>query len=83
MYIREKTQTTGLNELDTYMNNLQYLNSNQPRHRLTLAGTYELPFGKGRPYGANMPTVADAVFGGWKITGISTCQPAPSCGSAR
>ena len=66
MYIHEKAQTTGLNELDTYQNNLQYLNSNQPRHRLTLAGTYQLPFGKGRPSCANMPKVADAIIGGWQ-----------------
>src|SRR5262249_9224482 len=35
VYIHEKAQTTGLNELDTYQNNLEYQNSNQPRHRLT------------------------------------------------
>lgn len=72
VYIREKTQTTGMNELDTYQNNLRYLNSNQPRHRITMGGTYEFPFGAGRPYLNNMPRVADALVGGWKITGIST-----------
>ena len=46
------------NELDTYQNNLTWQNSNQPRHRLTMAGTYELPFGKGRPYMTNMPKAA-------------------------
>ncbi len=50
VYIREKTQTTGLNELDSYLNNLQYQNSDQPRHRFTVASTYQLPFGKDRPY---------------------------------
>ena len=69
VYIREKTQTTGFNELDTYQNNLQWLNSNQPRHRLTMAGTYELPFGKGRHILPNMPKAADAIIGGWKLTG--------------
>jgi hypothetical protein len=72
VYIREKTQTTGLNELDTFQNNLQWLNSNQPRHRLTFAGTYEIPFGKGKMIGANMPRIADAIIGGWALTGAST-----------
>ena len=49
VYIHEKTQTTGFNEHDTYQNHLHWQNSNQPRHRFTMAGTYELPFGKGRP----------------------------------
>lgn len=72
VYIREKAQTTGLNELDTYQNNLQYLNSNQPRQHITMAGTYELPFGRGRMMGADMPKLADALVGGWKLTGNST-----------
>jgi len=72
VYIKEKAQTTGLNELDTYQNNLQYLNSNQPRHHVTMAGTYELPFGKGRQLLPNIPKAADAVIGGWKLTGNST-----------
>jgi hypothetical protein len=72
VYIREKSQTTGLNELDTYQNNLRYLNSNQPRHHMTVASTWELPLGKGRPILTNMPRAADAVVGGWKLTGIST-----------
>ena len=72
VYIREKTQTTGLNELDTYQNNLQYLNSDQPRHRLTMAGTYELPFGAGKTFGRSMPKAMDIVAGGWKVTGLAT-----------
>ncbi|MCC6369126.1 MAG: carboxypeptidase regulatory-like domain-containing protein [Bryobacterales bacterium] len=71
VYIREKTQTTGLNELDTYLNNLQYLNSNQPRHHMTMASTYELPFGVGKTFGNSMPKLADAFIGGWKVTGMA------------
>ncbi|HOL69812.1 MAG TPA: carboxypeptidase-like regulatory domain-containing protein [Bryobacteraceae bacterium] len=72
VYIREKTQVNDLNELDTYLNRLEYLNSNQPRHRMTVAGTYNLPFGKNRPLLNTMPRVAEAIIGGWKITGLST-----------
>jgi hypothetical protein len=33
------------------------------------AGTYELPFGKNKPYLSTLPRVADAIVGGWQITG--------------
>ena len=64
-YLREKTQVLGtgtnqapqvagvgaffLDPLDNYQNRLTYLDSPNPHHRATLAGTYQLPFGKGRP----------------------------------
>jgi hypothetical protein len=37
------------------------------RHMLTMAWVYELPVGKGRPYATG--GVADAIFGGWNISG--------------
>jgi hypothetical protein len=33
---------------------------------------YSLPFGRGRRYASGMPAVADAVLGGWELTGINT-----------
>jgi hypothetical protein len=71
VYIREKNQR-AFNELDAFQNNLTYQNSNQPRHRITMAGTYEFPFGAGRSYLNSMPRAVDAVVGGWKLTGVST-----------
>jgi len=71
VYIREKTERL-FNELDVYQNNLAYQNSNQPRHRFIMAGTYELPFGVGRSYLSSMPRLMDALVGGWKLTGVST-----------
>lgn len=71
VYIREKNQQY-FNELDTYQDNLTWQNSNQPRHRLIMAGTYELPFGVGRPYMNHMPKALDMVVGGWKLAGVST-----------
>jgi hypothetical protein len=33
---------------------------------------YQLPFGKGRQYGASMNPVVDAIVGGWEINSINT-----------
>lgn len=40
----------------------------------TLNGSWELPFGRGRIIGGNMPKVLDYVFGGWKLNGMIKVQ---------
>ena len=43
--------------------------------RLTLAWIYELPFGKGKPFGSNLIGVpANAGAGGWSLQGIYTAH---------
>ena len=39
------------------------------RHNLTVTGVYDLPFGRGRQFGANMNRIVDEVVGGWKLGG--------------
>ena len=78
VYIREKAQTNGtaggsvFNDLQAYQNDLVWQDSNQPRHRFNIAATWELPFGKGKPYLNAIPRVADLVVGGWKVAGLWT-----------
>ena len=43
-----------------------------PRQQWTLAQTYDVPFGKGRKYGANISKAADYALGGWTLSGITT-----------
>jgi hypothetical protein len=43
-------------------------------HRLVFSGVYELPFGRGRAFGAGMSRVADLVVGGWQVNAIVTIQ---------
>jgi hypothetical protein len=38
------------------------------RHRFVSYGIYELPFGKGRTFGNDMPKWADAAFGGFQLS---------------
>jgi hypothetical protein len=43
-----------------------------PHSQVVLAQNYEVPFGKGRKYGANINRVADAFLGGWNLNGVTT-----------
>jgi hypothetical protein len=72
IFIKEKSQINNFNDLTLYLNQMQWQDSNQPHHRIISAGTYELPFGKGRQYLASLPRAADAVIGGWQIVGSFT-----------
>ncbi len=69
IYIREKTQQS-FNDLTAYLDQLSYQNSDQPHHRITAAGTYELPFGRGKHFLSGASRLTDAVIGGWQIAGV-------------
>lgn len=40
------------------------------KHNFVWSGTYDLPFGKGKAFGANLPGAANAVLGGWVMSSI-------------
>lgn len=63
-----------------YMQATEYLNPSDTRpyrsisdfdrpQILTLSGVYELPFGRGRRFGASMSKPLDAIAGGWQFNG--------------
>lgn len=60
------------NDIQQYARQPFWLGSNNARHRLTLAGTYDVPLGKGRKFGASMHPVLNAAIGGWQVSGIYT-----------
>ena len=60
------------NDDDTYANHFTWLDSLLPRHRLSAAGTYNLPFGKGRQMLSHAAPVVDAILGGWSLSGVAT-----------
>ena len=37
------------------------------RHNFTIGGLYELPYGRGKMFGASAPKVLDLVLGGWSL----------------
>jgi hypothetical protein len=54
---------------------LQYRIAGEDRpFRFVFSSTYELPFGKGKRYGANAGAWANQLIGGWQIAGILNLQ---------
>jgi hypothetical protein len=45
-----------------------------PRHALKMSWTYEVPFGRGRRYGANVHPILHALAGDWEFSGASRIQ---------
>ncbi|MBZ5624271.1 MAG: TonB-dependent receptor [Acidobacteriia bacterium] len=43
-----------------------------PRSQVTLAQTFEVPFGRGRKFGANISKGVDYALGGWTLSGVTT-----------
>ena len=60
------------NAPDQYANRFTYIDSNNPRHRMNVAGTYDLPFGKGRWLLSDANPLVNAIVGGWSSSGIFT-----------
>jgi hypothetical protein len=47
------------------------------RHRFSLSWSYELPFGRGRRFGPDVGGVANAIAGGWQVSGIASISSGP------
>ncbi|MBV8552186.1 MAG: carboxypeptidase regulatory-like domain-containing protein [Acidobacteriaceae bacterium] len=61
----------GFNQLDPSNIDRSYSSAAWDiRNSFVLAGNYELPFGKGKPYGANTSRFVQAILGNWQVNGI-------------
>ncbi|MFN0085974.1 MAG: TonB-dependent receptor domain-containing protein, partial [Blastocatellia bacterium] len=63
---------TLLNEVDTNFER-RFSDADAP-HRLVVSGIWELPFGRGRKWGAGWNRGVDVVLGGWQVQGIGQLQ---------
>ncbi|MBI3278354.1 MAG: carboxypeptidase regulatory-like domain-containing protein [Acidobacteria bacterium] len=68
-YNRERNEEF-YDELDFFLNDLTYQDAQNPRHRITGAAIYQLPFGRGRKFMNSAHRVMDAALGGWAVSGI-------------
>ena len=70
-YIRARDQEF-FNDLDEYNERFTWVPNPQPRHRATLAATFEIPVGRGRRFLSDMPKAADRLIGGWQLSAIGS-----------
>jgi hypothetical protein len=76
-YTYQKVQGDGWggNEAYTFLydRSLGYgQNPDMPRNSAVISQNWDLPFGRGRKFGANMNRFVDMALGGWTIGGITT-----------
>lgn len=68
-YARQQDQVF-FNDIDSFLRNFSWQESELPRHRLTTAATWELPVSRGRAMFSSMPRLLDLAVGGWDVTGL-------------
>ena len=64
----------GLAQNDNSLGTEYARDVNDTRHRLTFSTVADLPFGRGKRFGAGMGRVPNAVLGGWEASGIFSAQ---------
>jgi hypothetical protein len=67
-----------LNDLDPFLE--KRIAAEDRTHRFVASATYDLPFGKGRPYLAGAHGVVNQIVGGWNVNAIVTFQPGAPLG---
>lgn len=65
-----ETHGDWYNPQDYYANKITMFDRGRPLHNLRVAGTWELPFGKGRKFLNALPSAADYIIGGWSTSSI-------------
>lgn len=53
------------------------LSTQDRTHRVVVSGIWELPFGRGRRYGAGLPSALNFLAGGWQLNGMVQRQSGP------
>ncbi len=71
-FSRYMERVSKLNATDAAYENR--LSDQDVPHRVTLSALYELPFGKGKTWGANAGGFTNAIIGGWSVNAIGTLQ---------
>ena len=51
---------------------------NVVKHRVVMNSTWDIPVGRDRPFGSDMPRWADAIVGGWTVSTIFQARSGPN-----
>jgi hypothetical protein len=66
----QERSSVFFNADDEYASRFTFQDSSNPRHRISMAQTYELPVGRGRALLPNLHPVANSILGGWSISSV-------------
>lgn len=74
-FAKDISDTTPTGEYDTFVpfapeGYLRGRSSWDRTHLFTANAVWQMPFGRGRRWGADLPRVADLIAGGWELSGI-------------
>ncbi len=58
------------NDVAMYQQEYTWINSPASRQRLSIAGAWEIPLGKGRPYLSGVSPFLNALVGGWNLSSV-------------
>ena len=75
LYSKLIEKRSFLNPSDTVLNK-RIANEDRPQ-RLVLSASYDLPFGKGKPWLGSAGPLVSRLAGGWVLNAIYTVQPGP------
>ncbi len=64
----QERNSNFFNDIDQFADRWTWLDSNNPRHRIAAASTYDLPFGRGRNWMANANKIVNGLLGGWSTS---------------
>jgi hypothetical protein len=64
-------------DIARYAGRFTFIDGNMPRHRISAAGSWDLPFGKGRPYLNGLHPVLNAIIGGWQTSHLLMANSGP------
>jgi hypothetical protein len=74
-YAKAKAMDNGMSHANSYdIRNSRALTTYDIAQRFVMGGLYELPFGRGRKFGAGWNRGVNAFAGGWQAQGIATVQ---------
>ena len=63
--------------VDSYIQNWTWQKTDREQHRMTFAGTWDVPFGRGRTYLATAHPVVDGILGGWILSSLVEWNSGP------
>lgn len=67
------TDPTNSDDIFNFDEEYSYSTLDVP-HRITASSTYDLPFGKGKRFGKDLNGFANALLGGWQVSGTAVWQ---------